>query len=238
MSNRIFIIVAAFIAASCNTLRTTYTNYDRSVDFNRYETFAWVPDSAEETAFQQEPGAFDNDIVRNNAKNYITHSLTQRGYLLDVESPDLLVQLVLLDEKKERIVTYYSHRYMGYYFYSPFYFPYYYPYPRFYTWHGWAQPPFWDYESTTHTRTYVRGTITVNVYDRYLKRLIWTASAEGDIYDPSYIHFDVHPAIDRIMREFPLKPVGKEKREPLVKPKNGIVRAPGPNVEYRSMPAQ
>lgn len=168
--------------------------------------------------------AYDNDIVRNNAKNYITRSLTQRGYLVDVDSPDLVLQLVLLNEKKEKVVTYRSHSYMGYYYHSPFYFPYYYPHYRFYTWYGWSYPPFWD-ETTTYNKTYMKGTITINMYDRVLKKLVWTGSAEGDIYDPSYIHFDVHPAIDRILKEFPVKPIRKEKRDDELKLKERTVRA-------------
>lgn len=206
------------VMAGCSTFTDIYTNYDRSIDFTEYRTFAWAPDSARTAPDEQ---GFDNDIVRNNAENYITHSLTQRGLLVDVDSPDLLLQLVLLDEKKERIVTFYTHRYMGYYYYSPFYFPYYYPYYRFYTWHGWSRPPFWDHEVTTYTKTYVKGTVTINMYDTRLRKLVWTGSAEGDIYDPSYIHFDVHPAIDRIIKQFPLKPVQQPRRNAA---KNPIVR--------------
>ncbi|MEX1241096.1 MAG: DUF4136 domain-containing protein [Cyclobacteriaceae bacterium] len=223
---------------SCNPFRNIYTNYDKSMDFSQYQTFAWAPDSGKTETKETNETAFDNDIVRNNAKNYITHSLTQRGYMVDVDSPDLLIQLVLLDEKKERIITYYTHRYMGYYYYSPFYFPYYYPYPRFYTWYGWSHQPFWDYETTTYAKTYTKGTITVNMYDRRLKKLVWTGSAEGDIYDASYIHFDVHPAIDRIIKEFPVKSIMKEKRDEGVRPKNGIVRTNDFNGNFRTMSAQ
>jgi len=226
---------ALMTAISCNPLRNIYTNYDRSIDFSQYQTFAWAPDTTKADK-ETDENAFDNDIVRNNAKNYITHSLTRLGYLVDVESPDLVVQLVLLNEKKEQIITYYTNRYMGYYYYSPYYFPYYYPYPRFYTWRGWDRPPFWDYETTTYTKTYSRGTITINMYDRELKKLVWTGSAEGDIYDPSYIHFDVHPAIDRIIREFPARRIQKDKGDDLIKPK--IVRSNGRFQNFRGVPAQ
>lgn len=236
---RHLLVAGILIAAvSCNSFRNIYSNYDRSIDFSQYQTFAWVPDSARMETAPGDVSAFDNDIVRNNAKNYITHSLTQRGYLLDVDQPDLIVQLVLLDEKKEQIITYHTHRYMGYYYYSPFYFPYYYPYPRFYTWYGWSHPPFWDHETTSYTKSYTKGTITINIYDRKLKKLIWTGSAEGDIYDPSYIHFDVHPAIDLIIKEFPVEPIQKEKGEELIMRKNKVVRVDGGDGSFRSIPSQ
>jgi len=194
------------------------------VDFSVYGTFAWAPDSGKNEPTEVDASGFDNDIVRNNAQNYISHILIRRGYVLDVDSPDLVVRLVLLDEKQDRIITYYSHRYMWYYYYSPYYFPYYYPYPRFYTWYGWDVPAVRDFEVTRYTKTYSKGTITINIYDRKLKRLIWTGCAEGDIYDPSYIHFDVHPAIDLIIREFPARKVLEENRQDTVRQK--IVQVP------------
>lgn len=54
------------------------------------------------------------------------------------------------------------------------------PYYRFYTWYGWSHPPFWHEQTTTFAKTYVKGTITINLYDRRAKRLVWTGSAEGE----------------------------------------------------------
>jgi hypothetical protein len=220
---RNFAILGMLIAViSCsNTYRNIYTNYDKSIDFSQYNTFAWAPDSGKADNKEPDVMAYDNDIIRNNVKNYITHCLTQRGYLVEVDSPDLVLHLVLLNEKKEKVITYRKYGYMDYYYYSPFYFPYYYPYYRFYTW---SYPPFWD-ETTTYTKTFVKGTITINMYDRKLKKLVWTASGEGDIYDPSYIHFKVHPAIDRMMREFPDKPFRNRWKSDDVMTRNRIVRA-------------
>lgn len=215
----------AGVVISCGTYRNIYSDFDKSIDFSKYETFAWAPDSGTalpQKEFEQTP--YDNDIVRNNAKNYITHSLSHRGYLVNIDSPDVIIQLVLLNEKKERIVTYNNRPYAPYYYYSPYYFPYYYPYYRFYTWYGWATyPPFWDTQVTTYTKTYVRGTITINVFDRRLKKLVWTGSAEGDIYDPAYVRFNVHPAIDRIMKKFPIKPLHKPRRHDNLQLKERVV---------------
>jgi hypothetical protein len=230
---RNLIVACAFMGTvGCsNVYKNVYTNYDKSVDFTQYTTFAWAPDSNKADNRELDNSAFDNDIVRNNAKNYITNTLTKRGYLVNIDSPDLLLQLVLLNEKKEKVVTYHTHAYGGYYYYSPFYFPYYYPYYRYYTWYG-TYPPFWDDQITTYTKTYVKGTITINMFDRKEKKLVWTGSAEGDIYDPVYIHFNVHPAIDRIMKEFPIKPKAKGKRNDEWRP---VVRRNDPNGNSRNV---
>jgi hypothetical protein len=218
----IILIGVLLVAVRCSTYTNVYSNYDKSTDFSQYKTFAWAPDSG--VVVPKDLEAYDNDIVRNNAKNYITHSLSHRGLLVNIDSPDLVLNLVLLNEKQERIVTYHSYPYNGYYFYNPYYFPYYYPHYRYYTWYGWG-PPYFDDHSTTITKTYVKGTITLNMYDRKLKKLVWTGSAEGDIYDPKYIQYQVHPAIDRIMKKFPVKAVPNEKLNDELKLKNRVVRA-------------
>ena len=211
----------------CGGYRNIHTNSDKTVDFQQYQTFAWAPDSLDQPSDAGVAG-YDKDIVRNNAKNYITHLLSQRGFLIDTDSPDLVLELVLLNEKQERIVTY--HQYPGYYYYNPYYFPFYYPHPRFYTWygrswHGFAYAPFWhDQITTTQTKTFIKGTITINVYDRKLRKLVWTGSAEGDIYDPAYIQHAVHPAIERIMNRFPVKPVPRQKGIEYLNGNNKIVR--------------
>lgn len=226
-------ICLLIISAGCTTYSNISSNYDRSIDFNEYETFAWSPDSANADK-DKSTDAFDNDIVQNNAKNYITHRLSERGYLINTDSPDVIMELVLLNEKKERIVTYHSPLYSGYYFHNPYYFPYYYPHRRFYTWNswrGWYYEP-WGNHITTYSTTYVHGTITLNMYDRKLKRLVWTASAEGNIYDPAYIHYDVHPAIDEILKYFPVKQLNnKKKNESNLKNKISVVDDRKENVD-------
>ena len=221
------IITAAtcMILSSCGTYEHVYSNFDRSTDFSQYTTFAWLPDSSAKEINEFANTAYDNDIVRNNAKNYIIHNLTRRGFIVSLDSPDLLVQLTLPNEKKERIVTYHAYPERYYYFHNHFYYPYYYPYYRSYTWYGWNHRPFWHDDVTSVTRTYVKGTITINIYDRAQKKLIWTGSAEGNIYDPAYVNYDVHPAIDRIMSRFPGRV--KPKTNGKVTDRDRIVRANG-----------
>ena len=55
----------------------------------------------------------------------------------------------------------------------------------------------------------MKGAITLNFIDRKNKKLIWTGTAEGDIYDPGMINKDLHPAVHRILDEYPVKPLLK-----------------------------
>lgn len=180
---------------------TAISSYsDEHVDFTKYKTFAWLPDSgmtARTDSFRN--SAYDNDVIRNNAKNYIVHDLGERGLIIKTDEPDVLMQLIVRNEKKELV------NYAPYYFHNRFYYPYYYPYYDYYTYYGWGcMSTYCDYNPEIK-QTYVQGTITINMFDRRQKKLVWYGSAEGDIYDPSYIQHDVHPAIHRIMKSFPVK---------------------------------
>ncbi|MGZ4049321.1 MAG: DUF4136 domain-containing protein [Bacteroidia bacterium] len=191
----------------CGVYTSVYTDYDHGTNFSKYKTFALLPDSgmtAKKDSFENT--AYDNDIIRNNAKNYIIRELDNRGLRVEINNPDILVQLVLLNEKQEHIV-YTSFPFAPYYYNNPLYFPYFYPYYNDYTYYGWGCNGFYcDYIAPRYKETYVKGTITINMYDRKLKKLVWTGSAEGDIYDPDFIEDDIHPAIQRIMKTCPLRP--------------------------------
>jgi hypothetical protein len=199
------VLIIALLAGSCTIYTTVYTNRDQSVDFSKYKTIAWLPDSggpaASDSLFNP---LYDNDIIRNNAKNYINRCFIEKGYKVNIDTPDILLQLVLLNEKQERIITYPEYTFVP----APhivYYCPYYNPHCHHFTYYGWGyRVYYWDTYPVTRKISYVKRTIIINVFDRVQKKLIWTASAEGDIYDPDYIKYDVHPAIYRMLQRFPI----------------------------------
>lgn len=195
-------IAIMLITSSCSTYTKVYSDYDRSIDFSKYKTFAWLPDKAD--TFNT---SYNNEIIRNNIRNYYGQCMSDRGYSFNAENPDLLIQLVITNSKKERIVTtypsayYYRPYYYGSYYYHPYSLGYYY---RYY--------PSYSYSygggfSSTQKIEYVNGAITLNFIDRKSNKLIWTGTAEGDIYDPSVIERDLHPAVHSIIEQYPVKPL-------------------------------
>jgi hypothetical protein len=187
---------------------TTYnavsTDYDRSVNFSQYKTFAWLPDKADTVNTP-----YNNEIIRNNIRNYFGQCMSDRGYQFDGESPDILMQLVINNAKKERVITsypssyYYRPYYFGSFYYSPYPYGYYY---RHYPSYGYGYSGFPGY-STTQKQEYVNGSITLNFIDRKNNKLVWTGTADGDIYDASHISHDLHPAVHSILNEYPVKPL-------------------------------
>ena len=204
MKNK-FLIAASILIIALSACTSTYnvvsSDFDRSVDFQKYKTFAWLPDKAD-TAFSP----YNNEIIRNNIRNYFGLCMSDRAYKVDLENPDLLLQLVITNAKKERTVStfpssyYYRPYYYGSYYYSPYRFGYYYNnYPSF----GYGSGGY----ATTQKQEYVNGAITLNFIDTKSKKLVWSGTAEGDIYDPSQISKNLHPAVHDILDQYPVKPL-------------------------------
>lgn len=196
-----FLAIAGLTAmAGCRAYDKVYSDYDRTADFSRYKTFAWLPDR--DTANT----TFNNQIIRNNTLNYFTHCMGERGLRAEPDSPDVLLQLVVRSLPKQLTMTSAVHQ--G----SPGggrYNPYYYPHPNNYYYHT----PFFYSRITyvTERYDYAESTITLNVYDRLLNRLVWTGTAQGDLFDPAYMADNLHPAVYRILKKFPIKPLQREK---------------------------
>jgi hypothetical protein len=69
-------IVSIIVLAGCSTTyNAVSTDYDRSVNFSQYKTFAWLPDKADTVNTP-----YNNEIIRNNIRNYFGQCMSDRGY--------------------------------------------------------------------------------------------------------------------------------------------------------------
>jgi len=182
-------------------------NSDINTDFSKYRTFAWLPDQMDTTDLP-----YNNEIIRNNIRNYFGQSFAERGYKIELDSPDVLLRVMITNKKKEQLISYspnpYPYYYCNYYFgssyYSPYNFDYYYRYHNDY-----CYPP----QYFTEKQEYIEGAIILNVIDRKKNKLVWSGAAKGDIYDPSYINANIHPAVEAIMKKYPVKPITNKSKE-------------------------
>ena len=204
ISNSIVIIM---LMGCSSTYNLVSSDYDRSVDFTKYKTLAWLPDKAD-TANTP----YDNQIIRNNIRNYLGQCMSGRGYSIDLENPGLLMQLIITNAKKERLVNSYQSLNPLSYYYRPYYYGslYYLPYQYNYYYRGY-QSYNYSYPNTITSRKeeYVEGAITLNFVDATTKQLVWTGTAKGDIYDASYINSNLHPAVHTIIEAYPVKSLVK-----------------------------
>jgi hypothetical protein len=200
MKNSLFFL-ALLLLSACTSYQKISSDFDATVDFTRYQTFAWLPDQIDTAA-----SPYDNEIIRNNIRNYFAKCIADRGYRFDSQNPDLLLQLNIANSKKQYSaappVT--EYRYRPYYRGSVYAYPYYYSY----LYHDYASyPACGNYGGKTVD--YVNGAITLNLIDRLARRTVWTGTASGDIYDPAVINRDLHPAVHRILSNYPVKPLVK-----------------------------
>jgi hypothetical protein len=189
---------------NCNTPVHITSLQDVQTDFSKYKTFAWLPDKTDTTDLP-----YNNEIVRNNIRNCFGHYFAERGYSVNLESPDILLALVISSKKKEKVYSaypppyYYNRYYYGSIYYMPYYFDYYYRYyPSF----------IYPMDYLTQKYEYIEGSITLNVFDRAQNKLVWSGTARSDIFDPAYVNENIHPAIAGIMEKYPVKPVKKQEQ--------------------------
>lgn len=195
-----------FAVSGCEVYTDINTSVDSSADFSSYHTFAWLPD---ETDTSKLP--YNNEIIRNNIRNYFGHSFSARGYTVNLDSPDVLLRVVIQSEKKERLIAYYHHP--APYYYHKYYYGsiWYHPYPIYYYYRDintYCYPP----ECTIRKLEYIESSITLNVIDRKKNKLVWSGTAKGDIYDPDYINRNIHPAVESIMKKYPVREIAKRKK--------------------------
>jgi hypothetical protein len=192
-----------FAITGCNVYSNIYSTVDKDTNFNNYKKFAWLSDKSDTTNTP-----YNNEIIRNNIRNYFSKEMSDRGLAVDVDNPDLLLELAVKNTPHKVRQTYdnryyYSHRY---YYRSRYYSPYRNRY--YYVW-GPSFSYVYPYNRTTIDETHMDNAVTLNVVDAKLRKLVWTGTIEADIYDPSVIEQDIHPAITKLMERFPLKLTNK-----------------------------
>ena len=203
-------LVAAIVISGCATYNNIYSNYDKSVDFIKYKTYAWINSNK-----SPKPALYFNDVIEDNTKSHIDHQFKDRGYTVDTIKPDVLLELVLKSKKKKEVVqtsnpfnysnyTYYNYPYNHFYHNNFYYGNQFY---NFYRNYNYSIPYSYYQGYRTKTIKYTQSTITINVIDRASNKLVWTGSAEGDIYDPQYLKGEINPAIGKILNLYPVKPI-------------------------------
>lgn len=188
-------VLLLIILASCSRPHV-YSDYDHSVDFTEYKTYAWLPNPLDSYSNNM----FNNQIVENNIKNYASRELDKRGYAVSTNQPDLLIEYNLAIEKKERTVHTPLYDYPYNYNWNSY--PYYDPYRRYM--YGFGPPPYISgYES--ETIPYTEGTLTISVIDRKTNTLIWRGWNIEKVSDPETFGATLQKDISFIFKRFPVE---------------------------------
>ncbi|WP_394128953.1 DUF4136 domain-containing protein [Shewanella maritima] len=177
----IIIILAALALTACSSMKTN-SDFDPSVSFDNYKTYAWVKQKNTGEKYHLD-GLMDQRV-----RSAIDAEMAAKGMKkVDADSADLLVNYLTKVDKKINVDTFNNN--FGYY-----------PYHR----GGWA------YGGSMHTQTTVReykvGTLIVDLVDKEKGALVWRGTVADTIRDhktPEKRVEVVNKAINQVMANFP-----------------------------------
>jgi hypothetical protein len=185
-----------FLGCAYQSISVYYNK--KETDFNKYKTFAWIcyNDSISKL--------YKGDKVRDNAVHYINHSFILKGYQIDTLAPDLLLDMKLLDENKVAITKCVGYcptgNYIGYFY--PFSdYEFYPPSSPLYPYTPWR----YEMDTLVYKDKFKERTITLNVIDRKAGKVVWSATAIGDLYEDKTLEHVVHPEVHKLMKRFPVR---------------------------------
>lgn len=176
---------------SLNANAQVSTDYDRSVDFTRYQTFAFVkPD----VKVGDNP-IYNSSLLMGTIEGNLVRELTKRGLHEQPGSPDLLVKVHTFTENKTRNV------YTGT-AYGPLY-----PYWGFSRFGYW---PFWGgyyggWNQGYHPENYTQGTLLVDLMDAHSAKLLWRGAVQGVVDNPNRLERQVARGVHKMMKDYPVK---------------------------------
>ncbi|MGZ3898714.1 MAG: DUF4136 domain-containing protein [Bacteroidia bacterium] len=186
--------IAALYLEDCRVYNFVNVNSKSAVSFNSYSSYAWLPDFTDTCAT-----LYNNRVIRDNIRNYFAKSFSDLGYSFHPDSPDVLLQVVIFNRKVTKKVTFFpsnSKYFIGSEYYKPDSDKEYYSGKELYC---------YPIGYCTEKIEYVKGAVSLNVIDRKKNELVWSCTAEGNIYDPELNDKDIHPAIEAIMKKYPVK---------------------------------
>lgn len=193
--NNILLAGASVVFASCNVYQDVQITKDKTVDFSQYETYAWLPD-IENTRGSD----YNNDFIRQKTRNFFGHCMAQRQLKPDSIKPQLLLRVEWLSHARELEVPPVSDLpdYYGIDYYNA---------PTVYISKGRVGgKPVWGKKiPEMETVEYAHGGAKLTAIDSRTNQKVWEGVAQGDLYDPNIMYDDLHPAIHKIMKRFPIK---------------------------------
>lgn len=222
MKKIILIALPILFTMGCDLYSVVSSDRDNTTDFTKYKTYAWLPDK------DNSNNTLNNQIMRNNIKNYFTHELVDNyGFTANKDAPDVLMEFrvtVINKVKTEEhpvtsTVPNYSYGYpyqTNPYSQNPYsQYPYYTPQPNPYNYNGYNNGYRYQTTYVKEKHNYTESGITINMIDRSRNELVWTGTALANIYDESteYVKGQMHPAVDKLMKYFPIKPVAKNQNK-------------------------
>lgn len=188
-----------FIFASGCMQMSIYSDRDKTINFKKYKTFAWLPHVH---TYLKKGNTIDNDSVENKLINYVNNELMNRGMRLDTTHPDVVMDFDIMTEKVVRQIQSPGYFNSNYYFYGGGYGS-----------RGWNSynNNIWSYNLGYRTQNivYREGTLTIDMVEHSSKKLIWKGYALGEVADIESFKNELPDGIRKMFRKYPIKPFEK-----------------------------
>lgn len=191
MKNLFYLTTIAIMLLSCSSVKVV-SDYDKTVDFSKYETFEYY-------GWAEESDKILNRFDRDRIEQAFGEEFAARGLKYVEEGGDLIVTLFIVVEDKTQKTASTTHHggggyYGGYYGYGPGY--------------GWGP----SYSTTTVSEyDYQVGTLVCDVFDAESKTLIWEGIGTGTVDEnPNNRDKNIPKAVKAIMAQYPVQPVVAE----------------------------
>lgn len=171
------------------------TDYDRSVDFGQYKTYAFTKPEV-----NVKNPVYSSPLLMERIQGNLARELGERGLTQQTTKPDLLVKVHTYTEDKTRNVVNGPA-------YGPF-FPYrwgFFPY-RFGYWPMWGGGFYggWNNQASRQ-ENYTQGTLLVDMLDARTKKLLWRGAIQGVVDNPNRLDRQVARGVRKIMKDYPVK---------------------------------
>ena len=185
-ARNVMFAVAAITLAACSSGPTIESDYDRTVDFSNFKTYAFFnPMGIENPNY--------SSIYGSIFRSAISREMESRGYVVS-DNPDLMINVSGRLQDKTKVTTT-SDPYMGGGYYG-------YRRGAYGTWGGYG------YGTQTHVSNYTEGTINVDMVDRTEKRMVWEGVAVGRVNDkntPDETRANIHAGIKEMFANYPFR---------------------------------
>ncbi len=178
------VFTAITLLSSCSSLRKINREYDKTVDFDQYNSFIFF--------------AWDNKnnmLINKNDREMLTYSieneLDDRGISLSKTSGDLIVDIYVTMLDKVSKAAYSNYYQTGY-------------------WNTFSMGAFGYSTFNFYQKEFTQATLVVNIFDMKAKKLVWSGSGTAKISDDETEREKGIPeAIKHLFDKFPKKKVKK-----------------------------
>lgn len=182
-TNHLFAIVGILLGlAGCTSMRSV-TDFDRSINFATYQTFAWMPPPAQPSPTRT---AYD-DQVALWIRQDVVQQLTTKGFREDTNGqPDLRLAYTFgVADKRDIYRTYetYFYKRQGYY-------------------NRWSTLGSVTLEYTEE-RKYTEATITIGMFDPQRERIVWYGGTTTEVRSPKEDKGIIQKSVSNILANFP-----------------------------------